>query len=263
MNKKRLIVLAIFFAFSIAMHFLTGLLIQSSVGALIALSVAAVALAACYALTLPKKAAFAETFAPNISDVVFSICGALLLLAGGVLLVMTKNMQQIVLGAICAAGALGLVLAANYRRRGKNPPVLSYVPLVLFYALKLFTDFRRWMIDPFLLDYCFLLFALIAFMLATYHAGEFSFDRGRRRALTFFALLGFYFGLAAPITELGYDLAIYAGSAIALLPFILQSVMTPAAQSADAAAEAPTEDAQKNDIPAEDAPQGAPEAPEE
>lgn len=258
MNKKRLIVLAIFFAFSIAMHFFTGLLIKTSTGALIALSAAAVLLAACYALTLPKKAAFRETFAPSIADVVFSVVGALLLLAGGVLLVMTRNMQETLMGALCAIGALGLVLAAGCRCRGKTPPVLSYVPLVLFYAVKLFLDFRRWMIDPFILDYCFLLFALIAFMLATYHAGEFSFNRGRRRTLTFFSLMGFYFGFAAPITELGFDLAIYAGSAIVLLPFILQSVM-----NLPAPAEAPAEPAEPSDAAAEEAAPSEPESTEE
>lgn len=236
MDKKRMTLLAVFLAFSIVMHFITGLLIKTSVGALAALSAAAVALAAYYALTLSQKAAFSAAFSPMICDAVFSIAGALVLLAGSVMLILTREMMQIVLGALCAAGALGLVLAANFRRRGKNPPVLSYIPIVLFYALKLFTDFRRWMLDPSILDYCFLLFALIAFMLAAYHAGEFSFDRGKRRVLTFYALLGFYFGFAAPITGFGCDLAIYAGSAVALLPFILQSAKNPPAPAAQQSA---------------------------
>ena len=68
------------------------------------------------------------------------------------------------------------------------PSAACYVPAILYYVCKLFYDFRRWMHDPAILDYCFCLFALICFMIATYHAASFSFDHGGRRRLCFYSL---------------------------------------------------------------------------
>ena len=74
---------------------------------------------------------------------------------------------------------------------------MFYVPAILYYVCKLFYDFRRWMHDPAILDYCFCLFALICFMIATYHAASFSFDHGGRRRLCFYSLCGMFFGATA------------------------------------------------------------------
>ena len=113
--------------------------------------------------------------------------------------------------------------SAPASRRRKNPPARCFVPVVLFYALRLFRDFRQWMVDPAILDYCFLLFALISFMLAAYHMGAFSFDRGDSRALTFFALSGVYFCAASTgFISLKADGFVFGGSALWLLACLLQ-----------------------------------------
>ena len=75
--------------------------------------------------------------------------------------------------------------ASTPSRKGKKPSAAFSVFVVLFYVAKLFRDFRHWEINPAILDYCFSLFAMIAFMLASYHAGAFSFDRGARRRLAY------------------------------------------------------------------------------
>ena len=88
---------------------------------------------------------------------------------------------------------------------------------VLFYVAKLFRDFRHWEINPAIMDYCFSLFAMIAFMLASYHAGAFSFERGARRRLAFYSLLGVLFGAISLAGAQLPELLIYAGSVFWML----------------------------------------------
>lgn len=84
-------------------------------------------------------------------------------------------------------------------------------------TLQLFRDFRHWEINPAILDYCFSLFAMIAFMLASYHAGAFSFERGARRRLAFYLLLGVLFGAISLAGAQLPELLIYAGSVFWML----------------------------------------------
>ena len=88
---------------------------------------------------------------------------------------------------------------------------------VRFYVAKLFRDFRYWGIIPALLDYGLSLFAMIAFMLASYHAGAFSFERGARRRLAFYSLLGVLFGAISLAGAQLPELLIYAGSVFWML----------------------------------------------
>lgn len=234
MDKKRSTLLCVFTLLCLAMHFLTQIFISGAQWALLVLSLLAAALAAGYAWTLPKEAAFAAAFSPLRADLIFTVTGTVLLLVGGVLLAASGDMTNLALGLVCAAGALGLTLAAQLRARGKSPRARCYVPAVVFYALKLFFNFRGWMVDPTIVDYSFMLFALICFMLATYHAGAFAFDRGSRRALTFYALLGLWFGMAAPLGGNLADVLIYCGSALCMLAYALQSARSPARGGSDA-----------------------------
>ena len=102
-----------------------------------------------------------------------------------------------------------------------------YVFAVLFYVAKLFRDFRHWEINPAIGDYCFSLFAMISFMLASYYAGAFSFDRGARRRLSFFSLTGVLFG-AISLAGAGLsELLIYAGSLFWMLACAQQMMKKP------------------------------------
>lgn len=192
---------------------------------LVVVSALAVVLAIAAAWMQPKRKEYAAVFSRQGFDTLFSALGALSLMAGSVLLCSQGNLVSIVLGALGVVAALGLTMAANYRRRGNNPPVRCYVPAILFYTAKLFRDFRVWMTDPAILDYCFLLFALICVMLATYHAGAFSVDRGNSRALTLYALLGLYFAVVAlRQSEWSVDRLIYGGSALWMLVCATQAM---------------------------------------
>ena len=101
--------------------------------------------------------------------------------------------------------------------QAEKPSAAFSVFVVLFYVAKLFRDFRHWEINPAILDYCFSLFAMIAFMLASYHAGAFSFERGARRRLAFYSLLGVLFGAISLAGAQLPELLIYAGSVFWML----------------------------------------------
>ena len=94
---------------------------------------------------------------------------------------------------------------------------------VLFYAVKLFYDFRHWTTDPQILDYAFSLFALIGFMLTTYQATAYCYDHGSRRQMEFFALAGVLFGATAMAGAALSELLIYGGSALWMLACCVQA----------------------------------------
>ena len=80
--------------------------------------------------------------------------------------------------------------------------------------------------DPAILDYCFCLFALICFMIATYHAASFSFDHGGRRRLCFYSLCGVFFGATAMAGQELPGLLIYGASACVCLAYAMQALGT-------------------------------------
>ncbi len=190
---------------------------------LIGLSAAAVVVFLLAAWSLEKKTAFAELFRASVPDAVLSSLGALLLIAGGIATVATvaSASRLLGLGAVLAGGAVLFCAAGRYK--GKAAAPFAYVLPVLFYVVKLFMDFRRWMVDPAILDYCFLLFALISFMLASFHAAGFTFDKGSRRALALFSLTGVYFGGAAIAGAGLAEALVYGGSMAYLLALVLQA----------------------------------------
>ena len=144
------------------------------------------------------------------------LLGALGLLAGCAL-GFRGSIAQMLVSLLGLLAGLSLGAGAVMRWKGKKPSAAFSVFVVLFYVAKLFRDFRHWEINPALLDYCFSLFAMIAFMLASYHAGAFSFDRGARRRLAFYSLLGVLFGAVSLAGAQLPELLIYAGSVFWML----------------------------------------------
>ncbi|MCQ2419581.1 MAG: hypothetical protein MJ118_00440 [Clostridia bacterium] len=127
-----------------------------------------------------------------------------------------------ILSLLGVIAAVGLIAAQVLLLAGKQIPVYFFVFAVLFYVIKLFRDFRHWMVDPIILDYCFMLFALISFMVATYQAGAFCFDKGNRRQLAFFSLTGVMFGASAIVGGDTASILIYGGSILWMLSCSLQ-----------------------------------------
>ena len=137
------------------------------------------------AVTLEKKSRYDEVFRPMRSDFICNTLGAIGLGAGCVMGLKGGGTAVLVIGLLGLFGALALLTGGVFRMKKSVPSAACYVPAILYYVCKLFYDFRRWMHDPAILDYCFCLFALICFMIATYHAASFSFDHGGRRRLCF------------------------------------------------------------------------------
>ena len=193
-------------------------------GWLIGVSVAAAL--ACLAVSVTRKPCgkFAAMFQPSKIDGAAGVAGSVLLAVGGFLmLVQSAGFARLIGGVAILAGAC-LALASLTRARGNMPKVGLYVAVVLFYVVKLFYDFRHWTVDPAVLDYCFWLFAAICFMLATFHAAQFCFDLGKRRVLTFFALMGIYFGAVSLADLQGGEALLCAGGTLWMLACAWQAL---------------------------------------
>ena len=183
---------------------------------LIAFSILMVFVFALAAVSLEKKSAYEAVYRPSGQDLTFSLLGALGLIAGCVLS-FRGSIAQMLVSLLGLLAGLSLGAGAVLRWKAKKPSAAFSVFVVLFYVAKLFRDFRHWEINPAILDYCFSLFAMIAFMLASYHAGAFSFDRGARRRLAFYSLLGVLFGAISLAGAQLPELLIYAGSVFWML----------------------------------------------
>ncbi len=187
---------------------------------LIAFSILMVFVFALAAVSLEKKSAYEAVYRPSGQDLTFSLLGALGLIAGCVLSFRGSIAQMLVsLLGLLAGLSLGAGAVLRWKKKKPSAAFSVFVVLfvVLFYVAKLFRDFRHWEINPAILDYCFSLFAMIAFMLASYHVGAFSFERGARRRLAFYSLLGVLFGAISLAGAQLPELLIYAGSVFWML----------------------------------------------
>ncbi len=174
------------------------------------------------AVSLEKKSEAAEVFRRMPLAAISAIVGAGLLAAGCLQGFAAAGMFAKILAMLGVIAAAGLIAGQVFQLAGKQIPVYFFVFAVLFYVVKLFRDFRHWMVDPSILDYCFMLFALISFMIATYQAGAFCFDKGSRRQLAFFSLTGVMFGASALVGGDTAAMLIYGGSILWMLSCSLQ-----------------------------------------
>ena len=163
------------------------------------------------AVSLDKEPVFAEVYRASAGDTAASVLGAMAIAIGCAISLprhgSALTLMMFARGASCLLGILGaagLFAAAVVRARGGKPMAFLHVFITLYYIVRLFLDFRGWMLDPKISDYCYHLFALISFMISSYHAGAYCFDRGARRRLTFFSLTGVLFGA---VTLVGANLA--------------------------------------------------------
>ncbi len=190
---------------------------------LIAFSLLSAALFALAAAALEKRASCAALFRPMRRDFALSLLAAVLLGAGCVLSFSGGGMIARLICVLGLVGALSLAVSAVFRLRGAAPAAIFHVPATLFYVCRLFSDFRRWTVDPAILDYCFCLLALICFMLSTYHMGAFSLDHGARRRLCFYSLGGVFFGTVSIAALPLAQALIYGAGALFSLAFAIQA----------------------------------------
>lgn len=191
---------------------------------LIAFSILMALLFLLAAVSEEKTKTYAQMYRPVRADLICSTLAGLALFASGILTALNDGVFFVLLGIVGAAGGAGLVAAAILRFRDKAPQAVLYVFAILFFVVKLFYDFRHWMIDPAILDYCFLLFALIAFMLSIYHTAAFSFDRGSRRRLVFYALCGVMFGVISMVGGGRDELLVYGSGVLTCLGCAVQAL---------------------------------------
>lgn len=136
---------------------------------------------------------------------------------------------------MCLLGLLGgicCILTARFRRSGlRRHPGVELVPIV-YLLIKLVLNFRHWSIDPIILDYCFVLFALIFSLLAFYRGAGFVFDQGRPRKTLFYAMAAVFFCAAAMmdgIVDLSPSTVItYGGLLLWQLP-VIWDLLAPSA----------------------------------
>lgn len=193
---------------------LTGLIVFSVIACLLFLAVA---------LTRKQRRKYTDVLGRCMADLLLTTLGALLLIAGCGVTIVAESGAARYIAVFGVLAALALLRALMLRCRSEQVHVLYYVPLILFYVARLFYDFRRWTIDPAIVDYCFMLFAVICYMLASYCAASFCFDRGDRRALAFFSMAGVYFG-GVSLAGGGWEIVLtYGGSSLLLLAYVWQT----------------------------------------
>ena len=190
---------------------------------LIAFSILMCLLFLLAAAALDKQEAYADVYRKLPSDTALSLLGAAAVAAGCVLSLPGGTMFGKVLDMLGIVGAVGLAAAAVCRAGGRRPQPFFLILAVLFYAAKLFYDFRSWTTDPQIMDYAFSLFALICFMIATYQAAAYCYNHGSRRQLEFFSLAGVLFGGVAMAGAGRGELLIYGGSTLWMLACAAQA----------------------------------------
>lgn len=191
--------------------------------ALIAVSIIFCAGFLALALTRKPRRKYTDVLGRCLADLLLTTLGAIVLIAGCAVGAIGGTGASRYISALGALAALVLLRALMLRCENQPVGAGYYVPMILFYVARLFYDFRRWTIDPAIADYCFMLFAVICFMLATYFAAGFCFDRGNRRALAFFSMAGVYFG-GVSMAGGGWETALtYGGSSLMLLAYVWQT----------------------------------------
>lgn len=195
----------------------------SSDAAVIVWSVVIIAAAFVYALSAQRERDYARLFVKGYPDLLCSGLGVVMILIACLLSISGNAGIGRLIAIIGAVSSLALLRAAALRWKGEAPSAFWHAPILIYYFAKLFLDYRKWMIDPAILDYCFQLFAMLCFLLASYHAAAFSFDRGNRRALLFFSAVGVCFGsVALADADLAQTL-LYGGSVLCMFAYLWQA----------------------------------------
>lgn len=202
---------------------------------LAALGVVLTVIFALSVVTLEREGRFSAIFGGTGADRFLSVLAGCAIAVGAVL----SGGEGILRMIILAFGVLaGLVIAFDplLRKEDHKKARFAYIFPVLFYTVRLFADFRTWEIDPALTDYCYRLFACIGFMLAAYQVGAFTFDKGGRRMLAFFSLVGLTFGFVSLQGSALGELLFYSGSSLWMLRLSLDAMLpasAPASQASD------------------------------
>lgn len=196
----------------------------------IGISVLCVAVFLVLAVRSPGRSGRYQALQCGNGGFVLSLISGLLILTGS----LAEFVEALLSGPgisvpiMCLLGFMGSIccmIAAHFRRKGENPWPATEVLPILYLIVKLIFNFKDWSIDPIILDYCVILFALIFALLAFHRTAGFVFDQGKPRASLFYALCTVYFSAAAMMDGMA-DLSLatiitYCGFMLWQMPVIL------------------------------------------
>lgn len=173
-----------------------------------ALSLIMVAVFLAVSLRSPGRSGKKEVLTYTGSQLFQAMGGAILILAG-VVVEFVENLLSIpstsalvmCLGGFCAG--ICLMLVAYTRKTGSHTHPAAHLLPIVYLVIKLILNFKNWSTDPIILDYCFILFALIFTLLAFYNSTGFFFDKGKPRKTLFYSLLAVFFSTMAAAEGLG------------------------------------------------------------
>jgi hypothetical protein len=174
---------------------------HSSTIVLVSVSIAAVVLLAILSFLSPGRSG--EAVVLYTKSPVPMIAAVLLLVGVGLefveALVSGPSISAPIMCLLGLAAGICLVVVAKGRKMGQVfHPCFDVIPVV-YLIIRLILNFKNWSTDPIILDYCFLLFALIFALLGFYHSAGFRFDQGQPRKTLFFSSVGIYFSLMAAV----------------------------------------------------------------
>lgn len=166
------------------------------------LSIATVGAFLYFSLKSPDLGEHKNVLDYSLRQFSLGMLGAILILAGAavefvenLLFIPSLSSLFMCLGGFCAG--ISLMLVTYSRRTGSHRyPAAQLLPIV-YLVIKLILNFKNWSTDPIILDYCFLLFALIFTLLAFYHSTGFFFNKGKSRKTLFFCLSAVFFSAMA------------------------------------------------------------------
>lgn len=160
---------------------------------------------------LRPRGDYESSFSSGTPELVVSAAAAAAILLGCAMELMNKpGSVQTIVGFLGIAAALCVAVTAVQRCRGIVPSIALHVTPCIYLVVKLIVDFKRWSVDPAVLDYCYELFAAIAVMCAVYHLGGFCYGKGKRRTSAFWCLAGALFS-AVSLADGGVSHTLLAG----------------------------------------------------
>lgn len=169
-----------------------GLMLRGSgsIGVLAAVSVIVVIGSILFCRQLEQRPCYTDAFSDGILEMLLTLASGVTLLCGSLLGAVKGD---VVVGALGVLASACFVIIGVGRFRGRMAPLAIHLFPCLYLICKLIIDFKRWSIDPALLDYCFSLLAMICVMCATYHIDGFCFNKGKRPLTVFWCLCGVFF----------------------------------------------------------------------
>lgn len=153
-------------------------------------------LLAVTSMGLHRRSIYTESFSSGTPEMGLTVCSAAMVLAGSIL-AMVWGERTAILTAFGVAAALSMAVIGMQRYRGVVPSAAIHLIPCAYLILALIVDFRRWSVDPTVLDYCYDLFAAIGAVCAMVNLMGFCFDKGRRRETVFWCLAGCFFAITA------------------------------------------------------------------